>query len=178
MIGSLASLIPDPLHPAVVHFPIALAVMVPVFAVGALIAIRRQARPSRVWSVVVALMMALSLSAWAATETGEDQEDRVERVVGDAPLHTHEEAAENFLWLSVGLMGAATVGLLGGRVGTSARLLATAGSVAMLFVGYQVGHSGGELVYTHGAASAYVSGTAPGDGISAASREDAPTDRR
>lgn len=166
MISSLASILPDPLHPAVVHLPIALAILVPMFAVGALIAIRRQARPSRVWPVVVALMMALSVSAWAATETGEDQEDRVERVVGDAPLHTHEEAAENFLWLSVGLMGVAAVGLLGGRVGTSARLLATAGSAALLFVGYQVGHTGGELVYTHGAASAYVS-SAASSGLSA-----------
>jgi len=34
---SLASLLPTPLHPAIVHLPIALTLLVPVFAVMALV---------------------------------------------------------------------------------------------------------------------------------------------
>ena len=177
MFNMLASAIPDPLHPAIVHLPIALAVLVPVFAVGALIAIRRKAPPHGAWGVTVALLLALTASSWVAIETGEDQEERVERVVADAPLGTHEDAADQFLWLSAGVLIVAGVGLLSGRVGTSARILATAGSAALLIAGYRVGHSGGELVYTHGAASAYVPSTAPTALSAGDSRDGSATDR-
>jgi hypothetical protein len=43
----IISLVADPLRPAVVHLPIALTLLVPVFAVGALWAIRRGAVPAR-----------------------------------------------------------------------------------------------------------------------------------
>jgi uncharacterized membrane protein len=156
MSGTLASFIPMPLHPAVVHLPMALAVLVPVFALVALIAVRRGAKPLRAWSVAVAMFAALSISAWVSIETGEDQEETVERVVPEAAFETHEEAADAFLWLSVAVLGVAGVGLLSGRAGSAGRVLATAGSLALVFAGYRVGHSGGALVYTHGAASAYV----------------------
>lgn len=158
MAGTLASLIPTPLHPAVVHLPMALAVLVPLFAIGALIAVQRGARPIRSWSIAVAMFLALSASALASIETGEDQEEKVERVVPEAAFETHEDAADLFLWLSVAVLGVATVGLLSSKIGAPARVLATAGSLMLLVAGYRVGHSGGELVYTHGAASAYVDG--------------------
>jgi uncharacterized membrane protein len=162
MLAQLGSLIPTPLHPAVVHLPMALAVLVPVFAVVALVAVRRGGRPLRTWSVAAAMFAALSVSAWASMETGEDQEEAVETVVPDAALDTHEDAAEQFLWLSVAVLGVAGVGLLDGRVGSTARVLATAGSLGLLAAGYRVGHSGGELVYRHGAAAAYVEGATAG----------------
>jgi hypothetical protein len=113
------------------------------------------------------MFLALTASAWASIETGEDQEEKVERVVPEAAFETHEDAADAFLWLSVAVLGVASVGLLGGKVGAPARWLATAGAVALLVAGYRVGHSGGALVYTHGAASAYVDGatSAPEEGI-------------
>ena len=95
----LPSLIPSPLHPAVVHLPIALAVLVPAFAVGALWSIRRGARPQVAWGITTALCAALSLSAWLAVQTGEQADEQVEAVVPDAPIETHEEAAEAFLTL-------------------------------------------------------------------------------
>jgi uncharacterized membrane protein len=164
MAGMIASLIPTPLHPAVVHLPMALAVLAPVFAVGALAAVRRGVPPLRRWSLAVAMFMALSVSAWVSIETGEDEEDRVERVVPEAALETHEDAADAFLWLSVAVLGVAAVGLRKGRIGMSARYAATAASVVLLVAGYRVGHSGGALVYTHGAASAYVDGSGPTPG--------------
>ena len=149
-------MLPNPLHPAVVHFPIVLAFLLPLFAIGALVAIRRGARPLRAWSLPLAVGAALTLSSWVAVQTGETQDERVERVVGDAPLETHEEAAELFLTLSGVLLLVTATGLVRGVVGRAGRVVATVGAVALVVAAAQVGHSGGELVYRHGAASAYV----------------------
>ena len=146
-----------PLHPLVVHFPVVLAVLLPISAVIALAVIRKGATARRVWSVPLALATALAVSAWVATETGESQEDRVERVVAESALHGHEEAAERFLVLSGVLVLVAAAGLAPGTVGRAARIVAAAGAVGVLAAGAQVGHSGGLLVYRHGAASAYAS---------------------
>ncbi len=159
MIAQLSSLIPAPLHPAVVHLPMALAVLVPLFAVVALVAVQRGARPLRSWGVAAAMFALLAVSSWVSIETGEDQEDRVESIVPDAVLDTHEDAAEQFLWLAVAVFGVATVGVLQGRIGNTARVLATVGSLGLLVAGYRVGHSGGELVYTYGAAAGYTDTT-------------------
>jgi uncharacterized membrane protein len=148
--------LPNPLHPAIVHFPIVLALLLPLFAIGALVAIRKGARPLRAWSLPLAVGAALTLSSWVAVETGESQDERVERVVGNAPLETHEEAAELFLTLTGVLLLVSATGLVGGVVGRAGRITATVGAVALIIVAAQVGHSGGELVYRHGAASAYV----------------------
>ena len=153
-------MIPDPLHPAVVHFPLVLAVLLPIFAVGALWAIRRGASPARGWSIPVALAIAVTASAWLALVTGEAEEDRVEAAVGEAVLHEHEEAAERFLVLSGLVLVVAGAGLVRGTVGSAARLLATAGSVGVLVAGVAVGRAGGELVYRHGAAAPYVTAAA------------------
>lgn len=155
MISTLSNLIPNPLHPAIVHLPIALTVLVPVFALGAIVMIRRGARPLHAWGITTALLAALSLSAWASLATGDGQGERVERIVPETAIETHEEAAEAFLILSVVLLGVGSFGLMNGRVGNAARLLTTAGTLALVVAGYNVGHSGGALVYVHGAASAY-----------------------
>ena len=156
MIEFISNLLPTPLHPAVVHLPIALTLLVPVFAVGSLIAIRRGARPTRAWALTIALLGALSLSAWVSLQTGGAEEERVEEVVPESAIEGHEEAAEAFLALSVLVLIVGAAGLLNGRVGSTARYAATAGTVALLIAGYRVGHSGGALVYQHGAAQAYV----------------------
>jgi uncharacterized membrane protein len=148
--------LPNPLHPAVVHFPIVLAFLLPLFAIGALVAIRKGARPLRAWSLPLVVGAALTLSSWVAIETGEDQDERVERIVAEQPLETHEERAEMFLTLSVVLLLVSATGLARGVVGRAGRVTATVGAVALVVAAAQVGHSGGELVYRHGAASAYV----------------------
>jgi 4-amino-4-deoxy-L-arabinose transferase-like glycosyltransferase len=153
-------MLPNPLHPAVVHFPMAFAVLLPISAALALWAIRRGTKPLRAWAVPVALAMALTASSWVALETGEAQEDRVEAIVGEAPLHEHEEAAERFLVLSGIVLLVAAGGLVSGTLGGAARLVATAGTLVVLVAGIQVGAAGGELVYKYGAARAYVDGSA------------------
>lgn len=148
-----------PLHPLVVHFPIVLAVLLPLSALVTLWAIRKGATARRAWLVPLGVAAALTVSAWVATQTGEDQEDRVERVVSENALHGHEEAGEQFLWLSGILVVVAGAGLLSGRAGRLARVATAVGAVALVASAVQVGHSGGELVYRHGAASAYTDTT-------------------
>ena len=155
------NLLPTPLHPAVVHLPIALTLLVPVFAVGALIAIKRGAKVLRAWSIAAAMLGALSLSAWVSLETGEDQEEKVEAVVPEQAFETHEEAAQTFFVFSLVVLGIAGVGLVGGTIGTAARYTAALGTLGLVVAGYNVGHSGGNLVYKYGAASAY---TQPANG--------------
>jgi hypothetical protein len=147
--------IPNPLHPAVVHFPIVFAVLLPFIAAGALWAIRRGTTPRRAWLFPLVLAAALTLSAVVAVKSGQAQEDRVENIVGERAVHGHEEAAELFLVLSGVLLAVAVVGLTPGLVGRAARIVATLGTLAVLGAGYRVGASGGELVYRHGAASVY-----------------------
>ena len=151
-------MLPDPLHPAVVHFPIVLVILLPIVAFAALWAIRRGASPRRAWAVPVAVSAALLLSAGVAIRTGEAEEERVESFVSEEVLHEHEEAAERFLVLSGILLLVTGAGLAGGTLGRAGRLLSSVGAVGLVFVGAQVGAAGGELVYRHGAANAYVAG--------------------
>lgn len=153
-----------PLHPLAVHFPVVLSVLFPISALVALWAIRKGTTPRWAWALPVALAAALTVSAWVATETGEQEEDRVEQVVAERAIHGHEEAAERFLVLSGVLLLVAAVGLVPRTVGRAARLVTTVGALGLLGAGVQVGHSGGELVYRHGAASAYTDGTGAGPG--------------
>ena len=149
-----------PLHPLVVHFPIVLAILLPISALVALRVIGKGTTARRVWAVPLALAAALTLSAFAATRTGEQDEDRVERVVGEDAIHDHEEAGERFFVLSGVLLLVVAAGLVPGTVGRAARLLGTVGAVGLVAAAVQVGHSGGSLVYRHGAASAYTADSA------------------
>ena len=104
-------MLPDPLHPAVVHFPIVFVVLLPLVIATVLWAIRRGAQPRRAWAIPVLLAAALVGSSWVALRTGEAQEERVEDVVARRPLHEHEEAGERFLVLSGILLLIAAGGL-------------------------------------------------------------------
>ncbi|MEO7102405.1 MAG: hypothetical protein ABI311_03500 [Gemmatimonadaceae bacterium] len=137
------------------HFPIVLVFLLPLFAIGALWTIRRGSAIRRAWAIPAAFSVALALSAWAAVETGESQEDKVEDIVSGASLDRHEDAADLFLKLSGVLVLVTAAGFAPGAIGRSARIVAAVGAVGMVGVGANVGHSGGELVYAQGAASAY-----------------------
>jgi uncharacterized membrane protein len=163
-------MLPNPLHPAIVHFPVVLAIILPLFAVGAVWAIRRGARPRRAWAIPVAMAAALSLSAWAAVETGEEQDERVERVVAEAPLSAHEEMAETFLAGSTALLLLAAAGLAPGIAGRAARAVTVAGSLVLVVGAALVGHSGGQLVYRYGAAQAYAPGADSAASVGAIAR--------
>jgi uncharacterized membrane protein len=144
-------MIPDPLHPAIVHLPMALVVLLPLFTVGALLAIWRGAKPRGSWSVVLAMQLILSFSSWLAVETGEEDEDRYEHGPAEQMLESHEELAEGFTvyaWLALPL---AALGLAAGRFGQIARIAYLGVAIGLLVVGSMLGHRGGKIVYPDGA---------------------------
>ena len=153
-------MLPDPLHPAVVHLPMALAILIPGFAILGIGLITKRYLPPRSWSLIVLLQALLVGFAWLALETGEEQADRVERVVAEQHIEAHEEAAERFLILAgIGLLINAA-GFLPERKGSLGRIAGTVASLVVLAAGVSTGRLGGELVYEHGAANAYIDNAA------------------
>lgn len=151
--------LPDPLHPAVVHLPLALAMLAPFAAALVFIVILRGWLPPRAWLAVVLFQGLLAGSAWFAIETGEDQEERVERVVSERFLEKHEENAERFLKVAVAALIVSAGGIFAGRAGAVGRGATVVAAGLALAAAVAVGHTGGELVYRHGAAHAYVERT-------------------
>ena len=153
--NTFTNLLPSPLHPAVVHLPIVFALLAPVAVFAVIHLIRKGARPARSWAVASGMLAALALSAWVSTETGEQNENRVERIVPRQAFHAHEERAELFLTSSFVVLGISLVGFSRRKISSVARWSAAAGSLVLVGMGYAVGHSGGQLVYRYGAASAF-----------------------
>jgi hypothetical protein len=101
----------------------------------------------------------LFASAFTAVKTGENEEERVEDVVDHDTIHEHEEKGERLqLFAGIGFLVIAA-GLSGGGLGRIARPLGLLASLAIAGQAYLTGDSGGELVYKHGAAAAYVDST-------------------
>jgi uncharacterized membrane protein len=148
--------LPHPLHPAIVHLPIALALLAPLVAAIVAAAIRARAVGSRGWALVVLFQALLLGFGWLALETGKDEEERVEEIVGERLVEEHEEAAERLLAIAAVVCAVSCAGLAAGRVGAVGRVATIVVGAAALAAAVAVGHSGGELVYRHGAAGAYV----------------------
>jgi uncharacterized membrane protein len=148
-----------PLHPAIVHLPLGLAFVLPALAAGFVWALwNGRARP-RAWVAIVALQALLLGAGLVAMNTGEHEEDRIERVVPSAAIEQHEEYAEQFVWATGITLLAAALVLLSrqARVTRALSLVTLAGTVVVAAAALRVGHAGGRLVYAHNAGAAYSS---------------------
>lgn len=153
-----------PLHPMLVHIPIAAALFLPLVLGFALWRSLAGGHPGSWWPAV-ALFVVVAVAGSVAAATGEREEDTVESIVPSTALETHEEAAELFEWLAWTGAVLAVAGLLRGAGGRVARFAATGVSLLLVVATIRVGHAGGELVYRHGAAAAYTSaGASAGHG--------------
>ena len=149
-------MLPNPLHPAIVHFPVALAFIFPILVILAVVFIRRGSSFTTTWIPIALLGLMVFAGTLVAKKTGENEEDKVEEVVSERAIHDHEENAELFTILA-GIMLAITIaGFVPKKWGEIARYLTIVASLAVVVTAYQTGKSGGELVYEHGAASAYI----------------------
>jgi uncharacterized membrane protein len=149
--------LPDPLHPAVIHFPIALAL------VALLVELLARVPRWRALEPAAALLVTLAaLGAIAAVVTGDMAHDEAVVPAGAHDLvEQHEELGETAMWSLVGLAAARL--LLGWRRRFSGALpwayLVLAAAAAGL-VAYN-GHLGGRLVFDHGVGTAPMQRAAP-----------------
>jgi len=143
----------------------ALAVLVPLLALGVLVAWRKSWLPARTWWLVAALQLVLVGASVTALTTGEREEERVEHVVGEAAIEAHEDAAQAFTGAAIVVLALAFGAAAARKDGTRQALASAAlvGSLVVTGLGLNTGHKGGELVYRHGAGSAYASPGAAGE---------------
>jgi uncharacterized membrane protein len=151
-----------PLHPVVVHLPMALAVLIPILSFGVIWWAARSPSAFAAWKIVIAAYVILIGTGLIAMKTGENEEEVVESKVGESLIESHEEKAEIFLW-AAGVAAVLAIGAGLVRTDSARRSLMWASSLGSLVVagtGAWTGHAGGEMVYKHGAASAYQQGQA------------------
>ena len=144
-----------PLHPALVHLPVAFALLLPLLALVTAVAIARGWLPARSWALVVLLHVLLAGSAWRAEQAGHHDEERVEKIVPRDAIETHEERAERFVLFCGAALLVTAAGLLAGGPGGVARGAAVVLAAGLTVAAIRTGESGGALVYQHGAASAW-----------------------
>jgi uncharacterized membrane protein len=146
-----------PLHPSIVHLPLALTFILPALVLVFALMIRRNKMAPQAWLIIIGLQLLTTVSGYVALETGEDEEHQVEKVVDKKIIHEHEERAEVFVGATVValVVSVATFFLLK-DIQFYLHLTIALISLITCFLAYRTGSSGGELVYRHGAASAYV----------------------
>lgn len=143
-------MLPDPLHPALVHFPIALILLGTAVAVVSVF-LRRWHLP---W-IAAGLMILGAGGAVAATWSGEEDQEMAgelnENVEGVLDEHEEwgERARNSALVAAVLALGAALLSRspVSGRI---ASVVALCAALVSSFCVVKAGHFGGELVYKHG----------------------------
>lgn len=145
-----------PLHPALVHLPLGLAVVLPLVAAALTVAFFRGLLPRRAWALWVGLQLVLVVGALASMQTGDSDAEKIEGRVGEAPVEEHEESAERFTWAAAGVLvlGAAVFVLKRPRAFAWGAAVTTVGTLLVAGLGLLAGHAGGRLIYEHNAAAA------------------------
>lgn len=149
-----------PFHPVIVHFPIALTFILPVLMLVFAFMIKSNKMSHQTWLIIIGLQIATTVTGYISLESGEDQEHLVSKVVDKKIIHEHEEAAEIFVGSTViALVVSVAAFFLRNEIQFFVHLFITLISLVSCYLAYNAGGSGGELVYRHGAASAYVKGS-------------------
>src|SRR5688500_891544 len=98
-----------PLHPKLVHIPIALCILMPLIAILIWVGIRRGWFSPRTWLIAAVLQGAMFVTGWAALQTGKEDGEKVEGYASEEALTTHAERGEWFVYVA-----AANLALCGG----------------------------------------------------------------
>src|SRR5690349_1811026 len=98
-----------PLHPALVHLPMGLALALPLLGLLLTLALWRGLLPSRAWALFVVFQALMVGGGLASLRTGEEEEERVERVVSEKQIEHHEHAGQLFV-LAAGVVLVASLG--------------------------------------------------------------------
>jgi uncharacterized membrane protein len=143
-----------PVHPMIVHFPIAFVFLLPFLIVAFAMMIRKHKMAPQGWLIIIGIQFAVVVSGYIALETGEVEEERVEGFVPKKLIHAHEEAGEIFVASTViGLVLSIAAFFVRKEIGHPLKLSIALISVISSFLAYRTGELGGELVYKHDAGS-------------------------
>ncbi len=148
----------DALHPRLVHFPVALLTVAPLFVVAALALPLERARPYL--TAALALLALGTTAAFLATSTGRAAAERAPRTpTVQSVLNEHEELAETSRNLFAGLTVALAAILFGPRIARRRPTRrATAVALVVFLLAYvpawwilaHAAHHGGQLVHALG----------------------------
>ena len=134
-----------PLHPMIVHFPIALLITSVLFDAASHIFKRESLRDGALWLLVLGLIGGI-----AAAIAGDWAEEAAEKAgIAESLIKTHESLA----FVTLGIFGVLFLWRIFMRNQFSGQLLAIYLLVATIGVGTlsATGYYGGDLVYKHGA---------------------------
>ncbi|MFZ4776689.1 MAG: DUF2231 domain-containing protein [Terrimicrobiaceae bacterium] len=156
-------MLPDPLHPAIVHFPIVLLLLGAPLAILAVFL--------RKWHLPVLAAIVLSLGAagaFVATWTGGNDAEMAGELAGNGEqtLDEHEEWGERTrnAGIVAALLAITSAALIRKPVaGSVVGAVAAVAAVAAAFSVAQAGHYGGQVVYKYGAGVNTAAGTAAGE---------------
>jgi uncharacterized membrane protein len=149
-----------PLHPALVHLPLGLALVVGPMLVGLLWLERRAPAERGPWWMGALLSSVLAVSALAASSAGEDEALRLADRLPASALAAHDDAAGLFTAVAV---LAALLALAAGvaaqtRPRRALQLAAALLALLLLPLAWRAGQAGGALVWKHGAVSPRTAG--------------------
>ena len=145
-----------PLHPAIVHLPIGIGMILPILTIAVLLGIYRKQFQTQTWLLVVLMQLLYCGSVFMASQTGEQEEDRVEEVVAEAWIEMHEEATEPLLPVGGVVLILTCLALVkNSKIRKTAQSFSVVGMLLTCYLLYNAGHTGGELVYLQGATKAY-----------------------
>lgn len=145
-----------PFHPLIAHFPLTLAFILPVLIVIFAFMIKINKMTPRGWLIIVGLQLVTTITGYVALESGEIEEELVQKVVPKEYIHEHENTAEIFVGSTViALVVSIAAFFLRKELQFYVKLCVALLSLVSCFFGYKTGKLGGELVYKHGAAGVY-----------------------
>ena len=148
----------EPVHPQFVHLPLALSALLPLLGGILTLAWWRGWLVRRVWLIVMLLHATLTISAFAAMQTGETDERVVQKIVHQDLIRDHEETAELFLWSTVVSLFLALIATVAEeeRIALRYAVYTVLVSIGSLYLAIDAGNQGGHLVYKYGASRAFI----------------------
>ncbi len=145
-----------PVHPLLVHLPIAFALFGPVFFLVLLLVIRRRPESRGLWKWTILWQFLMCASIYAAMATGDGDAKEVRAHIGSEAIGRHEDAAELLFFMALLALVPALAGVKASAYEFAARITATVMQVALLAFCVNTARLGGEIVYKHGGAKAHV----------------------
>ncbi len=145
-----------PVHPMIVHFPLALTFILPILILVFAFLIKTNKMSPQGWLIIIGLQLMVVATGYISLETGENEEDLVAKVLDKKLIGEHEEAAETFVGSTV-IVLVLSIGVffIRNEFQFPVKIAIALVGLVSCYLAFLAGSLGGELVYKHGAASAY-----------------------